>query len=122
MNSLKKKKILLIVTGGIASYKSLDLIRRLQENDVKIECILTKNAEKFVNVLSFESLLGKKIHSNLFSLDEENNMNHIKLANSCDAILIVPCTANFLSKMVTYNIDFYHNLLVILRLDLFELV
>ena len=62
MNSLKKKKILLIVTGGIASYKSLDLIRRLQENDVKIECILTKNAEKFVNLLSFESLLGKKIH------------------------------------------------------------
>ena len=105
MNSLKKKKILLIVTGGIASYKSLDLIRRLQENDVKIECILTKNAEKFVNVLSFESLLGKKIHSNLFSLDEENNMNHIKLANSCDAILIVPCTANFLSKMVNGSAD-----------------
>ena len=50
-------------------------------------------------LLSFESLLGKKIHSNLFSLDEENNMNHIKLANSCDAILIAPCTANFLSKM-----------------------
>ena len=58
-NELSSKKILLVVTGGIASYKSLDLIRRLQENDVSIECILTKNAEKFVNVLSFESLLEK---------------------------------------------------------------
>ena len=74
MNFLDKKKILLIVTGGIASYKSLDLIRRLQERNVNIECIITKNAEKFVNILSFESLLGKKTHSNLFSLDEENNM------------------------------------------------
>ena len=104
MNFLKKK-ILLIVTGGIASYKSLDLIRRLQDNDVTIECILTKNAEKFVNILSFESLLGKKTHSNLFSLDEENNMSHIKLANSCDAILVAPCTANFLSKMVSGSAD-----------------
>ena len=60
MNFLDKKKILLIVTGGIASYKSLDLIRRLQERNVNIECIITKNAEKFVNILSFESLLGKK--------------------------------------------------------------
>ena len=105
MNLLKKKKILLIVTGGIASYKSLDLIRRLQEMDVDIECILTKNVEKFVNILSFESLLGKKTHSNLFSLDEENNMSHIKLANNCDAILIAPCTANFLSKMANGSAD-----------------
>ena len=105
MNFLKKKKILLIVTGGIASYKSLDLIRRLQEMDVDIECILTKNVEKFVNILSFESLLGKKTHSNLFSLDEENNMSHIKLAKNCDAILIAPCTANFLSKMANGSAD-----------------
>ena len=105
MNFLDKKKILLIVTGGIASYKSLDLIRRLQERNVNIECIITKNAEKFVNILSFESLLGKKTHSNLFSLDEENNMNHIKLANSCDVILISPCTANFLSKMANGSAD-----------------
>ena len=99
MNFLKEKKILLIITGGIASYKSLDLIRRLQENGSNIECILTKNAENFVNVLSFESLLGKKIHSNLFSLDQESNMNHIKLASNSDIIVVAPCTANFLSKM-----------------------
>ena len=53
-------KILLIITGGIASYKALDLIRRLQENDVTIECILTENAKKFINLITFESLLGKK--------------------------------------------------------------
>ena len=77
----------------------------MQERNVNIECIITKNAEKFVNILSFESLLGKKTHSNLFSLDEENNMNHIKLANSCDVILISPCTANFLSKMANGSAD-----------------
>ena len=93
MNFLQKKKILLIVTGGIASYKSLDLIRRLQDKEANIECILTKNAEKFVNILSFESLLGKKTHSNLFSLDEENKMSHIELANNCEAILVAPYTA-----------------------------
>ena len=73
--------------------------------DVDIECILTKNVEKFVNILSFESLLGKKTHSNLFSLDEENNMSHIKLAKNSDAILIAPCTANFLSKMANGSAD-----------------
>ena len=105
MNFLQKKKILLIVTGGIASYKSLDLIRRLQDKEANIECILTKNAEKFVNILSFESLLGKKTHSNLFSLDEENKMSHIELANNCEAILVAPCTANFLSKMANGSAD-----------------
>ncbi len=99
MKLLKKKKILVIVTGGIACYKALDIIRKLQEQEVNVECILTKNACEFVNVLSFESLLGKKVHLNLFSLDQEKNMSHIKLAKECDAILIVPCTANFLAKI-----------------------
>ncbi len=99
MTNLTNKKILIIVTGGIASYKSLDLIRRLQENGANLECILTENAKKFVNEITFESLLGKKIHSNLFSLTEEKEMSHIKLANNVDLILIIPCTANFLAKM-----------------------
>ena len=99
MSFLKHKKILLIITGGIASYKALDLIRRLQENNVIIECILTENAKKFINLITFESLLGKKVHSNLFSLSEEKEMNHIKLATTVDAILVIPCTANFIAKM-----------------------
>ena len=77
MNFLKKKKILLIVTGGIASYKSLDLIRKLQETKCQIECILTKNALEFVKLITFESLLSKKVSSNLFSLDQEKKMSHI---------------------------------------------
>ena len=99
MDFLKNKKILLIVTGGIACYKSLDLIRRLQDKGCDVECILTKNALEFVNIITFESLLGKKIRSNLFSLDEEKRMNHIKLANDSDMIFVVPCTANFISKI-----------------------
>ena len=101
MNLLKKKKILLIVTGGIASYKSLDLIRKLQETKCQIECILTKNALEFVKLITFESLLSKKVSSNLFSLDQEKKMSHINLANTCDAILIAPCTANYISKIAS---------------------
>jgi len=98
-NFLENKKILLIVSGGIASYKSLDLIRRLQEKKVKIECILTDSAKKFINPITFESLLGKKVYSNLFSLSQEKEMSHIKLASNSDAILVIPCTANFIAKM-----------------------
>ena len=98
-NFLENKKILLIVSGGIASYKSLDLIRRLQEKKAKIDCILTESAKKFINPITFESLLGSKVYSNLFSLSQEKEMSHIKLASNSDAIVVIPCTANFLAKM-----------------------
>ena len=98
-NFLKNRKILLIVTGGIACYRSLDLIRKLQELGSTVECILTKSSLEFVNQITFESLLGKKVHSNLFSLSEEKKMSHIYLANEMDIIIVVPCTANFLSKI-----------------------
>ena len=87
MNFLQKKKILLVVTGGIASYKSLDLIENYKKK-CQIECILTRNALEFVKLITFESLLGKKIVQ-IFPLDQKK-MNHINLANTCDAILIVP--------------------------------
>ena len=99
MNFLKDKKILLIVTGGIACYKALDLIRRLQDKGSHVECVLTSNAQEFVKVITFESLLAKKVKSNLFTLDQEKNMNHIKLANDAEIILVAPCTANFISKI-----------------------
>tara|TARA_B100000700_G_C14972202_1_gene822021 strand:+ start:193 stop:1401 length:1209 start_codon:yes stop_codon:yes gene_type:complete len=99
MIMLKGKKILLIITGGIACYKSLDLIRRLQDQKMEIECILTESAKEFVKPLAFESLIGKKTHSNLFSLDQEKKMTHINLAKDCHAILVIPCTANFLGKI-----------------------
>ena len=105
MTKLNGKKILLIITGGIACYKSLDLIRRLQDKKIEIECILTESAKEFVKPLAFESLIGKKTHSNLFSLDQEKKMTHINLAKDCHAILVIPCTANFLSKMVNGSAD-----------------
>ena len=71
MTNFLKKKNTFIVTGGIASYKSLDLIRRLQEKQVKIDCILAESAKKFINPITFESLLGSKVYSNLFSLSQE---------------------------------------------------
>ena len=72
-NFLKKKKILLIITGGIACYKALDLIRRLQEKQVFIECILTESAKKFINIITFESLLGKRVQNNCTS----NEYKHV---------------------------------------------
>ena len=70
MNFLKDKKILLIVTGGIACYKSLDLIRRLQDKGSQVECILTSNAQEFVKVITLK-VYWQKVKSNLFSLDQE---------------------------------------------------
>ena len=60
-NYIKNKKVLLVITGGIACYKTLDLIRRLQDKQVFVECILTESATKFINIITFESLLGKKM-------------------------------------------------------------
>ena len=81
-NFLKNRKILLIVTGGIACYRSLDLIRKLQELGSTVECILTKSSLEFVNQITFESLLGKKVHSNLFSLSEEKKMFQVRTSFS----------------------------------------
>ena len=83
----KKRKILLIATGGIASYKALELLRLLVNDHYELNCVLTKNVEKFVTKLSFDSLLGKESFINLFSVTENNEMSHIKLANSSDLIL-----------------------------------
>ena len=96
---MKKKKILLIVTGGVASYKALELLRLLVKDNFDVECVLTNNTKKFINILMFESLLGKKVFTELFSLNDTSEMNHIQLANSFDLILVVPATANFIGKI-----------------------
>ena len=96
---MKKKRILLIVTGGVASYKALELLRLLVNDNFDLECVLTDNTKKFINILMFESLLGKKVFTELFSLNETSEMNHIQLANNFDLILVVPATANFIGKI-----------------------
>ena len=95
----KLKNILLIITGGIAAYKSLELIRRLKEQDYNINCILTNSGSKFVTPLSIESLSGNKVYSELFNLTDEKEMGHIQLSRMSDLILVAPATANIMSKM-----------------------
>ncbi|MBV68757.1 MAG: bifunctional phosphopantothenoylcysteine decarboxylase/phosphopantothenate--cysteine ligase CoaBC [Pelagibacterales bacterium] len=96
---MKKKKILLIITGSIAAYKSLYLIRILQDAGFDLNCIITKSAEKFITSLTVSSLLGNKVYNDLFSLDDETEMGHIKLAKEHDLIIVAPASANFISKI-----------------------
>ena len=79
MNNLNGKKILLIICGGIAAYKSLDLIRKFREEGCDITCILTKSGSEFVTPLSIESLSGNRVYTDLFNLTDEHQMGHIQL-------------------------------------------
>ena len=101
----KIKKILLIITGGIAAYKSLDLIRRLKDKDIDVTCVLTKSGSKFVTPLSVSSLSGNHVYSELFNLTDENKMGHIQLSRDADLILVAPATTNIISKMAYGSCD-----------------
>ena len=98
------KKILLIITGGIAAYKSLDVIRGLKDRGHDITCVLTKSGSEFVTPLSLESLSGNKVYTDLFNLNDEHEMGHIQLSRSADLILVAPATANIISK-IAYGIS-----------------
>ena len=97
-NNILPKKILVIISGGIACYKTLELLRILHKNNFNINVIMTETAQKFITPLMVSSLINKKCFTNLFSSDEGENMNHINLARNNDVILVAPCTANFLAK------------------------
>ena len=99
MKNLKDKKILLIICGGIAAYKSLETIRILKKNGCAIKTILTKSAKEFVTPLSIASLSQGKVYDDLFSVENESEMNHIILSRWADLILIEPATANTISKL-----------------------
>ena len=99
MNNFENKKILLIICGGIAAYKSLEIIRLLKKKGALIKTILTKNAHKFVTPLSVTSLSQEKIYSDLFDHNNEAEMDHISLSRWADLILIAPATANTMSKI-----------------------
>jgi len=98
------RKILLIITGGIAAYKSLDVIRGLKEKNYDVTCVLTKSGSEFVTPLSLESLSGNKVYTDLFNLNDEHEMGHIQLSRSADLILVAPATANIISK-IAYGIS-----------------
>ena len=95
------KKILLIITGGIAAVKAPELIRRLKKHGFKVTPVLTKAAEKFVTPLSIAALARSKVYLDLFDLKDEVEMGHIELSRSADLILVAPATANIIAKMVS---------------------
>jgi phosphopantothenoylcysteine decarboxylase / phosphopantothenate---cysteine ligase len=94
-----RKSVLLIIGGGIAAYKSLELIRQLKARGFGVRCILTKAAEQFVTPLSVAALSGEKIFSDLFSLTDETEMGHIELSRSADLVVVAPATADLMAKM-----------------------
>jgi phosphopantothenoylcysteine decarboxylase/phosphopantothenate--cysteine ligase len=96
---LEGKRILLIITGGIAAYKSLDLIRRVRERGGSVRCILTEAARQFVTPLSVSALSEEKVYTDLFSLTDEAEMGHIRLSREADLVVVAPATANTLAKM-----------------------
>ncbi|MCA0929981.1 bifunctional phosphopantothenoylcysteine decarboxylase/phosphopantothenate--cysteine ligase CoaBC [Ruegeria profundi] len=97
---LASKRILLIIGGGIAAYKSLDLIRRLRERGASVTPVLTRAAEEFVTPLSVSALAGEKTYRDLFDLTDEAEMGHIQLSRSADLIVVAPATADLMGKMV----------------------
>lgn len=105
MNNLFHKKILLIICGGISAYKSLELIRLLKKQNVEIKTILTKSAKEFVTPLSVASLSQGKVYDDLFNFENEVEMDHISLSRWADVILVVPATANTISKLSAGSSD-----------------
>jgi len=105
MSNLFEKKVLLIICGGISAYKSLELIRLLKKRGAKIKTILTKSAKEFVTPLSVSSLSQEKVYDDLFNLENESEMDHISLSRWSDVILVVPITANTISKLSTGSSD-----------------
>ena len=95
----KNKKILIVIGGGISAYKSLDLIRFLKKDGYEIKTVLTKSGKQFVTPLSLVSLSGGKVYENLFDKENETEIDHIALSRWADLILVVPATANIISKL-----------------------
>lgn len=97
--SLFNRSILLVISGGIAAYKSLELIRRLRESGTKIRCILTQGGAQFVTPLSVSALSEEQVYGDLWSLTDEHQMGHIRLAREADLIVVAPASANMIAKM-----------------------
>lgn len=95
------KKILLIIAGGIAAYKSLELIRRLRDQGVSVIPVMTQSAKEFVTPMSVSALAGHAVHQDLFDLTTEAEMGHIQLSRSAHLIVVAPATADLMAKMAT---------------------
>ena len=96
---LDGRRVLLIISGGIAAYKSLELIRRLKDKGCAVRCILTRGGANFVTPLAVAALSGDKVYQETFSLTDEAEMGHIRLSREADLVVVAPATANLLAKM-----------------------
>ena len=105
MNNFENKKILLVICGGISAYKSLEIIRLLKKKGAIVKTILTKSAKEFVTPLSVTSLSQEKVYDDLFSHENESEMDHISLSRWSDLILVAPTTANTISKLSNGSSD-----------------
>jgi phosphopantothenoylcysteine decarboxylase/phosphopantothenate--cysteine ligase len=92
------KRVLLIIGGGIAAYKSLDLIRRLREQGVAVRVVMTEAAQKFVTPLAAGAIAGERVFTDLFDQAQEFDVGHIRLARECDLVIVAPATADFMAK------------------------
>lgn len=102
---LAGKKILLVIAGGIAAFKSLDLIRRLREQGAHVTPVLTRSAEEFVTPLSVSALAAEKVYRDLFDLTDEREMGHIELSRAADLVVVAPATADLIAKMANGHAD-----------------
>ncbi|MDL2172248.1 MULTISPECIES: bifunctional phosphopantothenoylcysteine decarboxylase/phosphopantothenate--cysteine ligase CoaBC [Asaia] len=100
-----RARVILIIGGGIAAYKSLELIRLLRRSDIAVECVLTQSATHFVTPLAVQALSGAPVHTELLSLAEDSQMDHIALSRSADLIVVCPATANMLARMANGMAD-----------------
>ncbi len=99
MSTIKAKNIVLGVCGGIAAYKSVELLRLMVKQKAQVRVLMTKNACRFVGPLTFEALSGRKVYDDLFGADEDAAIGHIKWADEADAVVIAPATANMIGKL-----------------------
>ena len=102
---LQDKRVLLIVGGGIAAFKALDLIRRLRERGAVVRCVLSEAGAQFVTPLSLQSLSEDKVYTDMFSLTDESEMGHIQLSRQADILVVVPATANLMARMAAGMAD-----------------
>ncbi len=102
---MQGRRVLLVIGGGIAAYKCLELIRRLQDRGVAVTPVMTRAAEEFVTPLSVSALAGQKVFRDLFDLTDEAEMGHIELSRSADLIVVAPATADLMAKMAGGHAD-----------------
>jgi phosphopantothenoylcysteine decarboxylase / phosphopantothenate---cysteine ligase len=105
MGSLTNRRVLLGVTGGIAAYKSADLVRRLREQGAEVQVVMTAGAQKFVTPLTFQAVSGRTVRTELLDPEAEAGMGHIELARWADTILVAPTSANFMARLAHGQAD-----------------